>query len=1014
MASADPASPRNLNDEVDSRGIEKRSRESTTENAQIEPDEQDEDAELLDSAVDSPAAGPPDYDEALTTSTKTLSSARRRFRATRGVGKTARRRVTAPRKKGDPGHMWIKDGPDDKDNEEVTPAPSLPPEADTTRRGSNAQGTVISTRRQANGTVSSVYSGQKVRHIKKIDGEPLWRKDIQLRFLELVVNDETPCFTRVGDSKKNMPFVDIYIDAVIRSSRTSKILRDRLGSDREAAVHMAMICLLVNVGRMNTTLNFFPEMRAQLRTYHSIPSLQAYKSQRDYKPLQDAPRLKSILKGACEDDPNEPKSFEELRERGVPRTNPVNMIFVLSHFMPKISETHLPHPIDFFDLFVRSSVSSESRARAFLWLMWWYLESSFTKEDALNNPFGPGTYPDGVSEQDADALPTKVPELTFLSDEDGDAENVDTEFEYDFADKMREERRKILLEDVNDPEHVTNRRWRKGLGVSDEPGRGKGKRTLDDLATSDAESVEPPLYGVLKPPKTNDAETPDPSEAWRNGTDPSARPMDARRSRVSGPQSSHLRHGETSEDRQIAVTPSGGARGGRGGRNTRGARGGQGDRATTFSGRRITKTSRAQALDRGTPDTVDTPQPTAAFMSHYSRTREDSEAINGRALDDGPAAKVDGRRRPRPLTQHQRALEHHRRERVEYTLALRKRQIFEKLRSDREDANWLIRAMRRIDDMQSLYDSEEDADGDQWGLSGMVRKIGVSKRRKIADGSDLSHHHDSEKENEDDIDDLEVEDYGEEAEEWIRVCTRAKRRLDKWEGDRDARIYAERHLPPEQRTRIDYGPRPEKLRPVIAPPAPDRTASAIPETADDQPSPRRRATAPRRSNLLPSRARRGSRRTTGTGRGARRGVNRDAASRLAAQNVDDQVNSEVEEKSAKPEPEDLNDEIERRLLAEHDTESDLPVDEEADADQVEDDEGDEGDEDHAEDDEDDQGDEDEDEDEDGDVEMENAEDDGEIDNDAESELGDGVIERVHPFNEDEEDAGEDSEMVQDD
>ena len=402
-------------------------------------------------------------------------------------------------------------------------------------------------------------------------------------------------------------------------------------------------------------------------------------------------------------------------------------------------------------------------------------------------------------------------------------------------------------------------------------------------------------------------------------------------------------------------------------------------------------------------------------MSHYSRARADSEAINGRTFDDGPIAKIDGRRRPRPLTQHQRALEHHRRERVEYTLGLRKRQIFERLRSDREDANWLIRAVRRIDDMQSLYDSEEDADGDKWGLGGMVRQIDISKRRKVIDSMDLGHHHGSEKENEDEIDDLEADDYGEEAEEWIKVCTRAKRRLDKWEGDRDARIFAERHLPPEQRTRIDYGPRPEKLRPIMAPTAQDLTGNAVPESADDQPSPRRRAPAHRRSTLLPARVRRGSRRTTAGGRGARRGINRDAASRLAAHHVDDQANSELEETIAKAEPEGLNDEIERMLLAEHDTESDHPVDEEADEDQAEDDEGDEGDEDQVEDDDGEEGDEDEneDEDEDGDVDMENAEDDAEVDIDAESEIGERVVRRLH-HEDDAQDAAEDSEMVQDD
>src|SRR5947207_3247196 len=35
----------------------------------------------------------------------------------------------------------------------------------------------VGTRRQANGTIGSVYSGNKIRHLKKEDGIPLWRKD---------------------------------------------------------------------------------------------------------------------------------------------------------------------------------------------------------------------------------------------------------------------------------------------------------------------------------------------------------------------------------------------------------------------------------------------------------------------------------------------------------------------------------------------------------------------------------------------------------------------------------------------------------------------------------------------------------------------------------------------------------------------------------------------------------------------------------------------------------------------
>lgn len=115
--------------------------------------------------------------------------------------------------------------------------------------------TVAHTRRNANGTIGSVYSGNKIRHLKKDDGIPLWRKDIQLEFLRCVFNDETPVFTKAYDGTKGHTFADIYVDAMARSSKTSKVLKDKLLADRDGAMHMAMICLLVNVGRMNTTLN---------------------------------------------------------------------------------------------------------------------------------------------------------------------------------------------------------------------------------------------------------------------------------------------------------------------------------------------------------------------------------------------------------------------------------------------------------------------------------------------------------------------------------------------------------------------------------------------------------------------------------------------------------------------------------------------------------------------------------------------------------------------------------------
>ena len=115
--------------------------------------------------------------------------------------------------------------------------------------------TVAHTRRNANGTIGSVYSGNKIKHLKKEDGIPLWRKDIQLEFLRCVFNDENKVFTKAYDGTKGHTFADIYVDAMARSSKTSKILKEKLLADRDGAMHMAMICLLVNVGRMNTTLN---------------------------------------------------------------------------------------------------------------------------------------------------------------------------------------------------------------------------------------------------------------------------------------------------------------------------------------------------------------------------------------------------------------------------------------------------------------------------------------------------------------------------------------------------------------------------------------------------------------------------------------------------------------------------------------------------------------------------------------------------------------------------------------
>ncbi|OJK03820.1 hypothetical protein ASPACDRAFT_75346 [Aspergillus aculeatus ATCC 16872] len=530
----------------------------------------------------------------------------------------------------------------------------------------------VGIRRQANGTIGSVYSGNKIRHLKKEDGIPLWRKDIQYQFLKLVFEDTTPVFTRWPDGVKGLDFADIYIDAMARSSKTSKILKDKLQSDKKAAISMAMVCLLVNFGRMNTTLNFFPEMRAQLRTYHSIPSLQATQDPNAYKQLQDAPRLKSILKGASE-DVDQPNTLDRIKRQAKPRTNPVNLIFVLAQYAPKVSEMHFFPPRDFFDLVMRGTLSSRSRAKAFLWLMWWYLESDFSAQAALDNPFGPGLDGEGTG-----GLPIKVPQFESLTEEQANEENVDTQSELDYGEAKRLERKRILEDD--EPLPRVPKRSKKGLpdllddeASGDLSGRGDGR--LSTMST--------PLHPSTKRHPLDDE-------------DDYQTPGQSARSRSKRPKRESSLNRSLGQQRLILRTKM---------ENTPDAA----SPAPPGSGHPI--------LNRFVTETT---QPTSA-------------------------------RRPRPLTQHQLAVEQNRRQRIEYILAKRKSEAYRVLRAKRESEIPIVRYGRRLSNLPEGYDTDEEEKA--WGKGGLVPKPD------------------------------EEEDFGESASYFLSVIRKAARRLDRWDYD---------------------------------------------------------------------------------------------------------------------------------------------------------------------------------------------------------------------------------------
>ncbi|KAL4873228.1 hypothetical protein BDV12DRAFT_98997 [Aspergillus spectabilis] len=530
----------------------------------------------------------------------------------------------------------------------------------------------VGTRRQPNGTIGSVYSGNKIRHLKKEDGIPLWRKDIQFQFLKLVFEDKTPVFTRWPDGAKNLDFADIYIDAMARSSKTSKILKDKLQSDKQAAISMAMVCLLVNFGRMNTTLNFFPEMRAQLRTYHSIPSLQAHQDPNAYKQLQDAPRLKSILKGASE-DVDQPNTLEKIKRENVPRTNPVNLIFVLAQYAPKVSEVHFFPPRDFFDLVMRSTLSSQSRAKAFLWLMWWYLESDFSREAALNNPFGPGLDGEGTG-----GLPFKVPSFDILTEEQADEENVDTQSEIEYGEEKRLERKRILEEEEPTPRAPKRPKkmpyWEFQYLKGMEPGT-----KIDSRSTHKGEAYRA-------------AANSDDLIEYRN-------PDGTVRSTVKMPRDEDYGYQTGSLDGP--------------------------------SPRIVLKTKAEQTPDAGSPAPPGSGHP-----------------ILNRFVAEASPNHLGSSRRPRPLTQHQLAVERNRRQRIEYILAKRKSDAYRMFRARRVNEIPFSRYGRLVQSLPDGYDTDDEK---SWGKGGLLANP------------------------------EEEDDYGECANYYLSVIRKASRRLDRWD-----------------------------------------------------------------------------------------------------------------------------------------------------------------------------------------------------------------------------------------
>ncbi|KAF5337135.1 hypothetical protein D9611_003358 [Ephemerocybe angulata] len=377
------------------------------------------------------------------------------------------------------------------------------------------------------------YLSRKALPIKRNDAEPLTREDVQYDLLKYIFDDDKAVFTNPHSSKgKKVTFSTLYTFAIYHSSKCSKVLRDKMSETPEFASELAKISLLTNVGRINTTMAFFPEMKTALRTYHPVPSLQKTDGN-----AQDAPRIKNCLKAALLPSeskgvpPATPEEILEKRKAGLrPPTSVVNLVFVLATHCAGLATIHFDGTFNFLDLFLPGKgLASQGRAQIFLWLVYHYLEAS----DDGENPF---------ADEFAKNNPGKAPSLRTLSAEEQGKENVDTPEEIQWGRIMSARRNTFLQQLVTsiEQEKKTGRNTQP-LFISVTPETGVGRRSQRHVYDTPSEETSflfyvpkngpNPLNAPAAPPRAEEQEPqeePEPEVGMQPEPDPEPEPEPVR------------------------------------------------------------------------------------------------------------------------------------------------------------------------------------------------------------------------------------------------------------------------------------------------------------------------------------------------------------------------------------------------------------------------------------------------------------------------------------------------------
>ncbi|KAF7319978.1 hypothetical protein MKEN_00781700 [Mycena kentingensis (nom. inval.)] len=309
------------------------------------------------------------------------------------------------------------------------------------------------------------YLSRKALPIKRGDAEPLTRVDVQYDLLKHIFDNTQAVFHSPTQKDKLVTFKQLYLDALYHSTKCSKVLKDKMVGGIAATlalVHLRLdrVALVRRRVRKDIALDqrredkyhpsFLPgneDSAAHLPScpvrdscFRKLASLCAtarrslQKSDGNY---QDAPRIKNCLKAALLASeyrivpPSTPDEILAKRKSGqCPPTSVVNLIFVLSNHAGPYTNVHFDGTISFLDLFLPKPFHSQDRARAFLWLMFNYLEDSETL-----NPF-----------DDAYSLANrgKAPKIQRLTPEEHALQNVDPPDEIEWGKTMTNTRNTFL------------------------------------------------------------------------------------------------------------------------------------------------------------------------------------------------------------------------------------------------------------------------------------------------------------------------------------------------------------------------------------------------------------------------------------------------------------------------------------------------------------------------------------------------------------------------------------------